>query len=385
MERRSDSLKPIRFLTNANELSPGSEGIGQLAGYLSALLESGANRFIDNVVAEIQAAEIGLKAVPLVIVDEITERNSYVCSAVTHYVDYGIREIELELPPESFLRRFGPKLLAGLRPFLIRTKLNSAVYVNNWLVSTSLHPEFSREELLALRDACAVRFPNASIVFRSVPRHSRLFGALSGIGFLPVFSRQIYYVDPKEPSYREKRSFQLDLKLARTTEYKWREIRRTTPAEISRIQDLYRQLYIDKYSEFNPQFNVHFVQSAIAGGWLSFYGLEKEGRLDAVCGFFRQAGFMTAPFIGYDRTLSRKLGLYRLISLKLIEEAEKRGLILNQSSGAASFKRHRGGRPAMEYSLVYSRHLPFQRQLAWWFIRCITEVAVIPVIRAREL
>ena len=385
MERTTDSDHPVRFLSNPKEISPRPEKIGRLAGYLSALLESGPGQFIDNVVAEMQAAEIGSKTVPLVIVDGNTDRNAYVCSAVTHYVDYGIREIELELPSASFVRWFGPRLLTAVRPFLIRTKLDRAVYVNNWLVSTSLPPEFSPPELLALRDACAVRFPDAAIVFRSVPQHSRLYADLRRIGFLPVFSRQTYYVDPREPSYRQKRSFQLDLRLARTTEYQWREIDRATPVELSRIQDLYRQLYIDKYSEFNPQFNVRFVEAAIAGGWLKFYGLEKENRLDAVCGFFQEAGSMTAPFIGYDRTLPEKLGLYRLISLKLIEEAEKRGLILNQSSGAASFKRHRGARAVIEYSLVYSRHLPFHRRLPWWFIRFITEAAVIPVMRARGL
>ena len=73
MERTTDSDHPVRFLSNRKEIAPLGEEIGQLAGYLSALLESGPGQFIDNVVAKMQAAEMGSKTVPLVIVDGNTE------------------------------------------------------------------------------------------------------------------------------------------------------------------------------------------------------------------------------------------------------------------------------------------------------------------------
>jgi hypothetical protein len=42
----------------------------------------------------------------------------------------------------------------------------------------------------------------------------------------------------------------------------------------------------------------------------------------------------------------------------LLSQARERGAQLHYSSGAGQFKRMRGGEPALEYTAIYTRHLP---------------------------
>ena len=106
---------------------------------------------------------------------------------------------------------------------------------------------------------------------------------------------------------------------------------------------------------------------------------------DGAVGFFIRNGHMTTPLFGYDTGLPPALGLYRMLSMVTYREARERQLLLNQSSGAGNFKRTRGGRPNVEYSVVYERHLPAGRRLVWQALaRTINGVAV-PLMRQYKL
>ena len=109
--------------------------------------------------------------------------------------------------------------------------------------------------------------------------------------------------------------------------------------------------------------------------------LKRQGRIDGVLGFVERNGVMTTPLIGYDRSVDAAAGLYRLISLKLVEQAAARGLILHQSSGAAAFKRHRGSTASMEYNLIYDRHLAPRYRLPWQLLEALSRAVIMPVMR----
>ncbi|HXR93366.1 MAG TPA: hypothetical protein VN750_24120, partial [Steroidobacteraceae bacterium] len=57
-------------------------------------------------------------------------------------------------------------------------------------------------------------------------------------------------------------------------------------------------------------------------------------------------------------------GLYRLLMATVYEQAAVRSSRINLSAGAAQFKRLRGGVGTIEYSAVYTRHLPANRRRA---------------------
>ncbi|MBR7784459.1 hypothetical protein KDM89_20195, partial [Undibacterium sp. LFS511W] len=64
------------------------------------------------------------------------------------------------------------------------------------------------------------------------------------------------------------------------------------------------------------------------------------------------------PLIGYDTQLPKELGIYRRLMALLLKLAKDKQMKLHYSSGAAQFKLARGGLPALEYTAVYSQHLP---------------------------
>jgi hypothetical protein len=129
---------------------------------------------------------------------------------------------------------------------------------------------------------------------------------------------------------------------------------------------MYRSLYVEKYSQHNPQPTVEMIEELLRRRLLSMRGLRTEcGRLDGIVGTLEREGVMSIPLLGYDRSLPIKLGLYRMLMALAMQEAAERGLLLNLSSGAADFKRVRGGEPCLEYTAIYCRHLSWPRRVVW--------------------
>ena len=352
---------------------------------LEPLVVEGATPFIANVDGEVRALVVGDAVLPVVLTNGATQiKNSYVCSPTTHYIDYACREVELELTDRPLLRAVFPRLLRSLRPLLHWAEFERVVYVNNWLLSTNLYPAFDQAALPLLRDKLIAAFPDRAIIFRSVcaSLNADLGVRLAALGFRAVFSRQVYILDPRDGRFRQKKSFQKDRALARRTEYQWDE---ATIDDIPRLKQLYDDLYIDKYSAYNPQFSQRFFVEALRAGWLTLMVLRRNGRADGVLGFVERDGVMTTPLIGYDRSLPAEEGLYRLISLKLAEEAAARGNILHQSSGAAAFKRHRGSVPSTDYNYVYDHHLTPRRRLPWQLLESLTGSMIVPMMQRMGL
>jgi hypothetical protein len=351
---------------------------------LGALLREGARPFIANVEAAMGALSAGPFVLPLVLVSGSERtKNAYVCSPTTHYVDYAKREVALELADRPALRRLLPPLLEGLRPLLRLASAERCAYVNNWLLSTNLHPDLDAPTLRAARDALLAGHPGHAIVFRSLNEalNGPLIARLQALGFQKVFSRQVYLLDPRDGAFRRRNNYGNDRRLARRTPYRWLAGDELGPEHATRLCDLYGDLYVGKYSEYNPQFTPHYVASALRGGWLTAAALEHNGALDGVLGFIDLYGVVTAPLVGYDRARPAEAGLYRLLMLRLADAAYERGRLLHLSSGAASFKRLRGGEPFAEYSLVYHRHLAPRRRLPWQLLAWLSERAIIPLMR----
>jgi hypothetical protein len=350
---------------------------------LTALISEGPRPFIANVAAEVSALAAGGAVMPLVRVDaEPPSPNAYVCSPTTHYVDYARREVELELAGSPALRALLPPLLGALRPLLRWSRVERIVYVNNWLLSTNLYPALNAATLATIRDGLVASYPDHTIVFRSLNEglNGATIAALERLGFTRVFSRQVYLLDPRDGAFRRRNNYGNDRRLARRSPYQWRAADQIPPEAAARLCALYRDLYLDKYSTYNPQLTPHYIASALAGRWLTIAALAAGARLDGVLGFIEQHGVMTAPLVGYDRSLTPDIGLYRLLMLELLDQAAARERVLHLSSGAALFKRLRGAAPYVEYSLVYHRHLPPRRRLPWLSLGWLSQRAIIPLM-----
>jgi hypothetical protein len=145
------------------------------------------------------------------------------------------------------------------------------------------------------------------------------------------------------------------------------------PADYARMAQLYGYLYLDKYTDLNPQYSTEFIAAAHRGGLIDFYGLRRNGQLDGAIGFFDAGEVMTAPIVGYDTALPQVVGLYRRLMAIGMRRARQRRMLFNMSAGAAGFKRNRGAVPAIEYAAVYTRHLPVNQRIACWIVQAVLE------------
>ncbi|MEX1012553.1 MAG: hypothetical protein WDZ27_02555 [Waddliaceae bacterium] len=305
--------------------------------------------------------------------------NSYVCSPYGQYIEYGIEELSHLAPP--WLKSPLAIILKGAGKFLKRNEINKVVMVNNWLFSTNLYPDISREQVLTLISSLQKEYPDHAIVFKSINQVTTpsFFEPLP-LRLIP--SRPVYIFNPKLPRAFKSRMVQSDQKLLKQTSYRRVALKKE---DAPRIAELYRMLNIEKYAKINPQFNAKFIEMALQTSLLEFIAFEKEGEIDAVCGFFCQNGVMTSPFFGYDTTKPKELGLYRLISIALMLEAEERACLLHMSAGAGSFKRLRRAEKHMEYNALSISHLSKKRQRPWKAIDFVMNKIGIPILNHFEL
>lgn len=345
---------------------------------LSPMMQHGVQHFVANA----YGTDLGV-----VIVDDTVlpftlashqPGTTYTCSPFSHYIGYAREEVALELDPYlvPLLRPLLSYMGWALRP----EQFDRVVYVNNWLLSTNLYPDLKAASAKRLVDAVTLalsqQYPDRAIVFRSVDAYHNqpLFAALSNRAYRLVLSRQIYYQEAA-PALK-KRQVKNDARNFRKSGYAVLAAPHFSDADLHRALELYKLLYLDKYSSYNPMFTLAFLQLARREGMLRLIGLSKGRRLDAVLGYVTRGGVMTQPLFGYDTALPRELGLYRSLSLLTLLEGERLGLRVNASSGVGEFKRSRGGVGISEYNAVYDQHLPLARRTPWALLEHLSRAAV---------
>jgi len=355
--------------------------------YLLPLMMHGTEPFVRNVRTLLLILSVDGLPIP-VTVNDAEYDNSYVVSPYTHYVSYAKQELTL-LRGRVLIAALGT-LLSGIGLSLKVARFNRIVHVNNWLLSTNLYPALSEAQWDAVLDKLLSAFPDHAIAFRSLNPSLNASGMerLGARQCLLVPSRQIYLLRTDEPGFGNAKTRWLlkrDGALAGKHGYEKVGADGMTDADIPRIAELYRMLYLDKYSWYNPQFTERFLTQALHEGTLELFGFRWHGRLDAVLGFYTRAGAMTTPLFGYDTSLPQTLGLYRMLSSLLIELASERGLLLHESSGAAQFKRNRGAFAEIEYTAIYVRHLPPRRRWCWSALEWLLVKIGVPLLRKYKL
>ncbi len=371
--------------------------------WLLPFFEQGPLAFIANAHTDLRLLRVDDVLLP-VTVTRYHPHNSYVCSPYNHYFAYGEEELDKLGRPRlaAMLRR----LLRPVAGWFLRHGFDEAVLVNNWLLSTNLYPALSAAQAQAATRFLAAEFPGRPIVWRSVDGQGnpRLLRALVEAGCELVFSRQVYYQNPADDALWRRKQIKVDQSLARRSPYRRVAGSDIALADAPRLAALYRLLYLDKYSGFNPQFTDDFFRLALQNRLLTVYAYhaagrgdravsplnaptqpgvtcQKSGDIDAVLGYFSRNGIMTQPVFGYDTGKPQKLGLYRLLSLHVLEEGRRLGLRVNASGGVGEFKRLRGGIATLEYNAVYQRHLPPARQRPWRLLKRLLDAVAVPVIQ----
>lgn len=343
--------------------------------YLLPIMLGGAQKYIKNVHnAQLMLAKMDDVIIPITSSD-FHLNNTYTVSPYSHYVSYGgYEEVKhLNNPPVEALIRF---LMHPVAWYFRQTELDKVVYVNNYLLSTNLYPSVNEEQLKALTDILPKWFPDRVIVFRSVDqkKNPHVYESLDKNHYEMVLSRQVWYMNPVEASYT--RQYKEDMRVLRKHGYEIVDGKELSDEELSRSLDLYNMLYLQKYSYYNPQFTLEFMRLARDEEILHLRALKRDGKINAIMGFFIRNGVMTQPLFGYDTSLPQEEGLYRLLTLITLQEGMKRNLLVHASGGVGKFKKVRGGKSVIEYNAVFSKHLPLWRQRPWKLIKEISKYAI---------
>jgi len=340
-------------------------------------LASDVRARVANVGTRVLALASGGRVLP-VTVDDGARGESYVCSPGAAYIDYARRETELVRPRGAAAIRVGLSVADRL---LRAARIDRVVHVDNWLLSTNLHGDWDGADLPLIREALGARFPDHLLAVRSVDDWScpALAAAARADGWIAVPSRQIWVVDDLERDWRPRSDYGNDRRLVARSRL---SIEDAVPADAARIAELYRQLYVGKYSALNPVFTARFVAETMASGLLRYrVARAAGGKAVAVAGLLARGGVATPPVVGYDRAWPQEAGLYRIATWMFMGEAMRRGLRLHASAGAAHFKRLRGARGVIEYWMFDARHLPRARRLVVEALAAGLERWAVPAMR----
>jgi hypothetical protein len=344
-------------------------GSEKLRAYAEAFAREGAERFIANLRTRVMVLCGADWALPVTINDADYD-NCYVCSPYTAYAPYAKEELRL------------------IRSAVARAAINRVVHVNNWMLSTNLYPADAALPVADIVAFLAAQFPEHFICFRSLNEWSNtaLLASCRAAGGRLLASRQVYCYERLAETWALTPNAHRDRRLLAQTSYRVVPGEELGEADYARLAELYRLLYIEKYSRLNPVFTARFLRLCHEAGVMKFFGLRgSDGCLDGVLGLFVIGGVVTAPIVGYDATRDRRLGLYRLLMTLTYEFTLKHGLRLNLSSGAAEFKRLRGGRPVIEYGAIFDRHLSLGRRAAVTTLRSIVNGLGVPLMRQLKL
>ncbi|WP_419210444.1 hypothetical protein ABRP32_03895 [Providencia manganoxydans] len=349
------------------------------------------DRLIGNVSARMVLLDTGTQQLPVSITEgNEPDDNCYVVSPQTAYSGYALEELKrLDRPYLTWPLKL---LIQAVACLLRAGKINKLVQVNNWLLSTNLYPtDWDISELPAVTALLQREFPEHALGFRSLNDFSNreLRQKLKTLGYLSVPSRQVYLFDGRageQAPFLKHHNTQLDATLLRRSPYTVVLGNDLNDVDFKRIEHLYNQLYLDKYSTLNPHYNARWMQQGQREGWLEFRALRNaEGRIDGALGWFSSSTLLSAPIVGYDTTLPQKVGLYRQLTRLCLQEAVERRQVLNFSSGAAKFKRLRGGQPQIEYSLIYTAHLSWGRRLVWTVLSYLLHRIGVPIMKRFKL
>ncbi len=343
------------------------------AVWLADAGQLGAGHYLENGRGRVLPISLGGHMVPLVISDDGTDI-SYVCSTLSSWVRYPIHEVAQDLGP---LSSAGLTLAGSLLSALMRQAgLHHPTYLDNWLISTNLHPRLPQADWMDARDQATAIAPNRPVIIRSICAEvdSQTVSDLANIGFVLIPARLVYLCDPQADQINDRNHVKRDRKLLERSDVEIVCPDQLTKADIPALRQCFREIFLDKHSPLNPDFSDGFFELCLDHQFLELFGLRHDGRLAGVVGVMERHGWVTTPLIGYDQSLPQALGLYRRLTAILIQQAINRRCKIHYSSGAGSFKTARGGKPALEYTAVYAGHLnTYQRTALGLFAKLVNQ------------
>ncbi|WP_321503430.1 GNAT family N-acetyltransferase [Breoghania sp.] len=357
---------------------------GQVAALVQLFQDYACQELIANLETQLKSVEIAGNAFPLTVNDGTP--TCYICSPAAAYIDYALDETR-NFGGFPRLQKAICRLISGLAPLVRASGLDRQVQLNNWLFSTNPVPDLDRDTVRQIRSELTQVYPTHAIVLRSLNElaDEASLVALRQEGFRILPARQIYLVADADKAAGLK-NMRADTNRLKRTHFQYAGNGDFLEEDYPRCARLYEMLYLVKYTPLNPQYTATYIRRMHEAGLLRLAGLrDSTGKLVAVSGTFLNGRTLTQPIVGYDTSLPKTEGLYRMVMAMAQAEARRTGAFFNVSAGAADFKRRRGAVPVIEFTAVYIRHLPLRMRLATAIMEIALRTIGIPLLRKFEL
>lgn len=266
------------------------------AAYWQGFLRPDTTQLIANIKTRTGLVRHRDSVFPLTI-NERPGNNAYPCSLCAQYITYPLAELELV---KSFWLRFGARLgLHALQIPFVLGQMDKIVQWNSWLLSTNMLSTGLPAAIPEVTAQLTRQFPQHAVLLKNVNSFEdpELPKQLEKAGYDLITSRQVYFFDGRNAEYLSKSTVKRDRKfLKEQQEYQLMDHDGFRLADAPRITELYRQLYLEKHSQLNPQYTQAFVAGCIRDRWLELRGLRHHsGRIDGVFGCFRMGGTTSTP------------------------------------------------------------------------------------------
>lgn len=364
--------------TNINELKFEDNFFNDgLYEYFKPLIENGINFYIKNINAEAKILKVDNVLLPLIIADKNYDDSLYT-SFYSSYIGYILKD----LTSTSFVTTFFKHLLEMTGRILKKAEVNKIIYVNHWLLSTNLYPKLKEEQLQLITSYLKKEYPEHAIVFKNVAPRTlpNLFNNLKAQSYRMIVSRQVFILDKearKGINKRQRAKVKKDRKLIEDSDYYFSGS--INDNDFERLADIYHQLYIGKYSIYNPCYTSEFFELLKDNPLFNLQILRTEDAIDGLLLTFSIDNQSTCPAMGYQLDKMPENALYRMLVAKLTADSEENNLDFHMSAGVGDFKKQRGARAETEYSAIYFEHLPLRRKFVYLVLQKITNNIVIPI------
>lgn len=373
-----ESKRVVRWVTNPEDIKD-----EKVKSWAMMFLSRDSSELIANVRTECRVLSISDQwFFPVTINDEEYE-NSYVCSPYNALITYNKEEITRNI--KSKLQR---TILLGIVNrfdfWMKKRKINKVVHINNFLLSTNPYPDWKGEHIEELLQFLIKEHPQHTFILRSLNplQHADLMKELQINDFKLGASRQVYMFMQSQNINRRNNKGN-DRRIVNKMKYE-QVGHDALGSKLREVKSLYDQLYLQKYSRHNPQFTDVYFKMAYEYGLINFAGYACDNRLISCIGLFEVENTITSPIVGYDMIYPKKSGLYIHAMHLIFKRRQDSGMDLNLSSGAAQFKRLRGGEPSIEYSAIYYDHLSRQRKRLWKVLLWIFNKVGVYYLRKNE-
>lgn len=335
--------------------------------FLVPILKNGIADYASNIHGEMFALHIDDLVLP-VLVPQDSPENSYICSPYHHYITLGKENINLL--NNALLIKMVRALLFPVEKMVNSGRINAVVYVNHWLSSTDLYPgEISELQLSKIIHLLQKRFPDRAIIFRSLNAISTpdLLEKVTKLHCRLLPSRYVYLTDCCDENIFKTRILKSDLKLWNQNPLEYITEQQCTFEYCRDFLHLEKLLYVIQHSQLHPQYEEDYIHLLYSNELLHFKSFRRNGICVGVAGYFERCGVMYCPFLGYDKQDPDHALIFRLLNTALLLEAKERKCLFHQSAGASFYKSVRRAQGTLEYSAIYTSHLP-RKQKTLWFL-----------------